>query len=69
MGAGQKHAARIVIAALAHFSAILELELTKSDLARDARINFSNDLWFVSDLIEQISTSLPTGQHEDSLIT
>lgn len=53
---------RIVLAALAYFSAILELELANPTLEREARIKFSNDLWFVSDLISEITDSLPTGQ-------
>ena len=53
---------RIVLAALARFSAILELELANPRLTREARIKFSNDLWFVSDLISEITNSLSTGQ-------
>jgi hypothetical protein len=56
---------RLVLAALAHFSAILEFELAKTDLSRESRVRFSNDLWFVSDLISEISESLPTGQSGD----
>jgi hypothetical protein len=53
---------RVAVAALAHLTAILEFELAKSDLTRERRIRFSNDLWFVSDLMTEISDSLPTGQ-------
>jgi hypothetical protein len=54
--------ARSALAALSHLSAILEFELTKPDLSSEDRTCFSNDLWFVSDLISEISDSLPTGQ-------
>ena len=39
-----------------------ELELTKPDLPTEARMQISNDLRFVSDLIDETSESLPTGQ-------
>lgn len=57
---------RLVLAALGHLSAILEFELGKQDLSRDDRIKYSNDLWFVSDLIAEISDGLPTGQPGDA---
>jgi hypothetical protein len=51
-------AARIALVALAALGAYIEIELEKSDLQRERRIIFNNDLWFVSDLMTEILEEL-----------
>jgi hypothetical protein len=48
-------AARIMLAILANFSVYIDRQLQRGDkLSREERIMLNNDLWYISDFMEEI---------------